>query len=658
MQIIHSLNDLGFKANSIEDLKKQIEDFYSVYGYKPEVKIHEGNIVVVTIDTELFSKGRDLIEMAVRKCNNAAFDEAINLLEEAQKIMPCNGDIYRLKAQIYFMRDMDYDRAMDTCIDALRFNPQDYYSLILMGNILFQGKKDSETAKKYYEKALEYNPNEEIAITNIAAIESQKGNFTSALNYYQRLIDLGRKYPNLYYSLAATYYNMGKMQEAFDTSIEGLKETVDRPENPGVKGLICDVAYKAATELMKKVNTRNVYEGLKEKLEEKLSLPLKVRSNNDMDVYGRMEYGPTRGRDYHVLYYKENAPANALHTIIHEMTHLKMNSEASKQNRNYILFCGEDQYKEFCKDYQPFISKLKSRLGEKAEETIRHIFYSLGLLMMNTPLDLFVEQHIYDTLSTLRPFQFVSLFMQSAEYLKSVISPDVKEFFPDEFIHLVKVCNMVIAMHVNRLYGIDTVAQYKPTDDELAMAKDLYSEYLSYKDFKPGDEYEYMMYFMDLLKVRQYIIIIKEDDFLQNRNRFNERPQVEEKLTKNKEEIDTANAKFAKEHPDKPGSIETALMKHLMVGALEELTSMPLQEVRRVALEIAMIGVNGIFPERFDYRVKTLNRNFGGYELLAYYYVSWAIAFPEQLEVLGLPFSESYKKARQMFEKGKNSNNQ
>jgi hypothetical protein len=62
--------------------------------------------------------------------------------------------------------------------------------------------------------------------------------------------------------------------------------------------------------------------------------------------------------------------------------------------------------------------------------------------------------------------------------------------------------------------------------------------------------------------------------------------------------------------------------------------------------------MNGITPDKQGYSVKSLgDREFGGYQMLAYYYVSWAIAIPEKLNSLGLPFSKAYELAKQMFEK-------
>ena len=62
-----------------------------------------------------------------------------------------------------------------------------------------------------------------------------------------------------------------------------------------------------------------------------------------------------------------------------------------------------------------------------------------------------------------------------------------------------------------------------------------------------------------------------------------------------------------------------------------------------------MVGVTGIHPKK-KYSIKSIpDKEFGGYQLLAYYYVSWARAIPEKLGALGLPFSKAYESALQMY---------
>ena len=68
--------------------------------------------------------------------------------------------------------------------------------------------------------------------------------------------------------------------------------------------------------------------------------------------------------------------------------------------------------------------------------------------------------------------------------------------------------------------------------------------------------------------------------------------------------------------------------------------------------EIAMLGAQGINPTK-KYALKGLpNRGeMYGEEVLAYYYVTWAKAFPDKLDLLGLPYKSAYASAVAMFER-------
>ena len=61
---------------------------------------------------------------------------------------------------------------------------------------------------------------------------------------------------------------------------------------------------------------------------------------------------------------------------------------------------------------------------------------------------------------------------------------------------------------------------------------------------------------------------------------------------------------------------------------------------------ITHFGVRGI---ALGYTLKTiLGKDFSGYRLLAWYYVSWKMAFPDHLKDIGLPFDDAYALAVQM----------
>ena len=93
-------------------------------------------------------------------------------------------------------------------------------------------------------------------------------------------------------------------------------------------------------------------------------------------------------------------------------------------------------------------------------------------------------------------------------------------------------------------------------------------------------------------------------------------------------------------------------MTFYILSALEEFSTMSLAKVKRIAMEIAMLGMSGIDPSRTSgYRINSIDRDFSGYLILAYYYTSWKLAIPEGAEQLGLPYSKQYEDAQLLYKK-------
>lgn len=62
-----------------------------------------------------------------------------------------------------------------------------------------------------------------------------------------------------------------------------------------------------------------------------------------------------------------------------------------------------------------------------------------------------------------------------------------------------------------------------------------------------------------------------------------------------------------------------------------------------------MQGTQGYRPDKDDYRISSISgKTFSGYHILAYYYVSWMLAMPEQVDKLGLDYRKEYELANQM----------
>ncbi len=84
-----------------------------------------------------------------------------------------------------------------------------------------------------------------------------------------------------------------------------------------------------------------------------------------------------------------------------------------------------------------------------------------------------------------------------------------------------------------------------------------------------------------------------------------------------------------------------------MVDALQYFGSMPKEAIKKIAFEIAMQGAKGYSPEKDGYKISTLpNKDFSGWHILSYYYVSFALALPELLSELRLPYDKEYALAK------------
>ena len=71
-------------------------------------------------------------------------------------------------------------------------------------------------------------------------------------------------------------------------------------------------------------------------------------------------------------------------------------------------------------------------------------------------------------------------------------------------------------------------------------------------------------------------------------------------------------------------------------------------KIKEITIEIAQQGRFG-YKQDGEYRLHAIpNKVFVGYQILSFYYVSWAIAIPEILAQLELPFDREYELAKKM----------
>lgn len=596
---------------------------------------------------------QDKLQYALDLCNKHKFDEALPILEEIIKIDPQNSEAWRTLAQVHWFYQHKPEKAYDELIEALRCNPKNIWALVLMGNLLTKEKNDVDHAKLYYDKVLEFYPDNAIAINNIGATYMERKDYEGALPFMEKALDIDDSYANSYYGLGLCYYKLGKIEDAFEVCHKGALKSSDRPENPAVREELIKLYLTVAKDYADKTNYINVWKGIKDELEAIDHVNIHIVEDKSLNVHAKMEYAPLHAAKEHIIRYNPEKDF-VEHLFIHEMMHLKMNQQASQANRGKAIISSDATRTAFKKHYMKFMQKTHSHIpATELNKVLFGLADGLGLQLMNCPLDLFVEHMIYSYYQIARPIQMLSLFHMEQDNINAVKQAAQNGFFPKEIVYANKVMNIVTSMHFKDMYGINLIGQYHPTKQELMHAKDLYDEFKAYLDtYKAGDEYEMVEYFVQSFNMEELIEIIDESQVTEGMKADLSMKNDLKDLAKDalsEEDANAANAQFALNHQDGADPTETMMMSMYMLGAMEYFDTLNPHDVHRIALEIAMVGVTGIDPKK-KYSIKSIpDKEFGGYQLLAYYYVSWARAIPDKLAHLGLPFSKAYDSALQMY---------
>ncbi len=186
------------------------------------------------------------------------------------------------------------------------------------------------------------------------------------------------------------------------------------------------------------------------------------------------------------------------------------------------------------------------------------------------------------------------------EGLKAVTDKKIVELSPKDIISKSKVYNLVNAIQFKELFGFDFIKDFNATSIELKHAKDFYEEYLQYKDDKePAEEYELVLHWAEDLKLDKNFELVNEHEYRTKRTNIDnllssiekDPYDLESKDPYKKREMD----KFQKSQEQIGINMAVSMF---MVDALQFFEQMPQEEIKNIAIEIAMQGTQG-----YDYKV-------------------------------------------------------
>ena len=543
----------------------------------------------------------------------------------------------------------DQEEAINCLIDALRWDSKNGWALLMMGNIFAKFKDDIPTAMTYYDQALIANPTDNITMNNIGANLMNQGKNEEAKKYFWEAIKINDKYSNTHYALGLIAAEENDLPSAFFSLVQSIKLSTsdDALHNSAVK-----MAFEIAKTLVDSESGKKIFREYRHKLEFEGDKEIDIVVDTEIPTAAKIEFAENYDRPKHIVKYKPNYPA-VEHLIMHELVHLDFVIEARKEDLNQLFVSNQEHKAIFIKSIESSIKKL-NKLGLSDRSIVNYstsLFEGMNRQVFNTPIDLFIEDFLYNEFADLRPFQFLSLFTLVQEGLKAVTDKKAIEVSPADILSKSKIYNLVNAMQLKELYGIDFIKDFKATPSELKSATGFYEEYLQYKnDKEPAEEYELVLHWAEDLKLDKNFELINENEYRTKRTDIDNLLTSIEKDPYDLESKDPYKQREMDKFQKSQQNIGTNMaVVMFMVDALQFFNGKSKEEIKIIAFEIAMQGTQGFRPDKNDYRISSISgKTFSGYHMLAYYYVSWVLAIPEMLPQLQLPYDEEYKLALAM----------
>jgi len=130
------------------------------------------------------------------------------------------------------------DRAAAPWLAAVNKKPNDVEAVVNLGNVYYDGEQFSE-AIKYYQRALEINPNNPDVRTDLGTAYWYLGDADRALTEFKKSLKIRPNHPGTLFNMGIVEWQ-GKMDPsgAVVTWQELLKENPDYPQRRQVEDLI------------------------------------------------------------------------------------------------------------------------------------------------------------------------------------------------------------------------------------------------------------------------------------------------------------------------------------------------------------------------------------------------------------------------------------
>jgi hypothetical protein len=508
----------------------------------------------------------------------------------------------------------------------------------VLANLYIREKSDKETGEKFLRKALEIAPNDAWALNSLASVTFEHGKTDEAISLFEHAIQSNPEFANAYYGEAIVYHDLQQPDKSLATlerlfAHAKMQDARSKPVYDGARQLFgklqVDLAQRNESETFKLV------QNYKAEMEKLSGYPIRIQEEKfESKIGATVQMAWKHNRDFHLVKIRADYPPPLVnHLESHELTHLKLESEARKVGKN-LFFATTAKTRDTA--IRSFAGDI--RRWEKAgysEQKITGLTLTLvnGLceFLFNCPLDMLIERHLRDTFKLLQPAQFLSVRLMANEAWQTSSKPEIRQFTPRKILLASLALNGAYALSLDDLFrgASDLAAPYRQ-EETFGLSQKLWQHWQRRaKNLGTGDEYRLVDEFADMIGLRDWY-------------EWRPDPGYHETTAEPLKEGTTNPALLTAKQP-------AAVFYFL--DAFKRFDAMTPEQVRDVAFEIALLGRNGLDYAAPDekYELRALpDRKFSGLHLMCLMFAGFKRVAPEQ--DVGMDLNDPFLTALQLHQ--------
>jgi tetratricopeptide (TPR) repeat protein len=500
LSFLSILTGINFDSMDNEGIRLELTRIFEGLVAEPVIEfLDDGFVRVHFKEGGAKDKARalELAERGVKRAKEGNYAKAIDLMVKSLDIDGLNTRLRRDLAMAYYELGK-FEDAIDQLITALKVDPNDDGTLVVLANAYVKSQKDYETAKILLKRAIKIAPDNVWAINSLGAVHFESGDYHLGVRALKDAIAIDPTFPNAYLGLAMAHKMRGKwgdvesvIRDMFSAAIAVDVRSMPMFERAGT------LFGESQTQLAAASAEQNILavERFMNMLTEKSGHAVDVRYEDLKD--GRsafIRFAWRYNSDRHVLTVRESFPKHlAPHVMLHELMHLDMETAARAAGRNRF-FATSDTTKKVA------LEQLKSELwalrrANAEDGTVDALFDSMfsGLcgFVYNLPLDMIIERRIREAYPDLRHAQYLSLKLMHLEAEGANFNRSLGKFVPKMIIDASIMLNGVMALFNESLFPkvFEFTKNYRP-HPTFRKSTELFYELLSAADsVEPGGEY-------------------------------------------------------------------------------------------------------------------------------------------------------------------------